>query len=173
MPQTSFSTNPVVGQTGQLVDQQPYECVSKVVGGSANIPAGRFVVRGTDTDAEAVLPSATTDITGGKALGFALWTPTHINPTGATNTERTSYIPDEEMPVVRKGVLWLRCEDNFTAGSKVFVRFTANGAGKLVGQIRSDADTDKAVALPNARFESSGSADGLAMVRFSVEPTGT
>lgn len=172
MAQTSILARPVAGYSGQLALSHPYESVSKVVGGSAAIAAGLFVVRGTDLDREAVVPAATTDITGGKALGFALWKGMHINPSTITNTDRGSYQPDETMPVVKRGYIWVRCETVFVAGTKVFVRFTVNG-DNVPGGVRNDADTDKAVALPDARFENSGSAAGLALIRFNVEPTGT
>lgn len=173
MPQTTMNVTPQVGQSGQLANTQAYEAVTKTNGQSGNIAPGLFVVRGTDADNEAIVPAATTDITGAKALGFAMFQDTYIDPTAQSNTERASYRQYAAMPVVRKGTMWIRCETAFTAGAKVFVRFTANGAGKVPGNIRNDADTDKAVALPNARFENTGAADELALVRFDVWPTGT
>lgn len=173
MPQTSFQVDPNVAQSGQLADVHDHDSVTKVVGQATAIKPGLFVVRGTDVDKEAVVPSATTDITGGKALGFVRHKSVHIASSFAQSTDRASYAEDSEMPVVRRGRMYVRCENAFTAGTKVFVRFTANGAGKVPGNIRSDADTDKAVALPNARFENSGDAGELALIRFDVWPTGT
>ena len=50
--------------------------------------------------------------------------------------------------VLQKGRVWVYCETSFNPDSDtLFVRYTANGAGLVPGQVRKDADGGKADEL--------------------------
>ncbi len=182
-PQTSITENPAAGMSGQLYDMNDYDSESMVNAEvSAAITPGFFVINGATTDA-ALLPSALTDISTGKARGFAIYQDLHINPSVLTNTDRAKYVIKEYFPVARRGRMWITCPKAYTRNGLVYIRCLATDPTyPNVGQIHPDVgsyDVDGAGAgaaeahctlLTYARFLTSGIAGTLALVEFDVKP---
>ena len=101
------------------------------------VPVGVVVVRGTAAT-QCKVPAS--DAETQKPLGVS-----KLNLTRITE----AYSIGEALDIVRDGEIYVVCEDAIAHGDTVYVRHTANGAGKLVlGAIRSDADSGNAsVAL--------------------------
>jgi hypothetical protein len=162
--QTAY-TDPSASVIGGKFNNAPQDIVT---GNSATaIPVGRFVVKdGTTYNDRVKLPAASGDITDlSLARGFAGKAPGVESDSSTTVQTHAAYAA---FPVVKKGPLWVRTEQNVTPADPVFIRFTANGTGKDVGQVRKDADTDKAVQATYCRFLQSGSADGLVPVDVNL-----
>lgn len=124
------------------------------------IPFGRYVVRGA-SDAVAKLPTATGQVTG-SGLGFAL------RDMAKEPNAALGYNALQMVEIGTFGFFWVYCETAAAFGGSVFARFTTATDGSDLGQVRNDADTNKAVAIPNARFEQTISAAGLVIVRLSL-----
>lgn len=135
------------------------------IANAQTISFGKFVCQDSETglDSTARLPYQAADITGLAALGIAIHS--HDNEQALAGSTNPGYAHGVEMNVVRQGTVWVRVEDAVVAGGAVFVRYTVNGT-KTPGSFRSDADSSKAAQLPNARYETSANAGGLAVVKF-------
>ena len=154
MPQTSMSADPAVAQNGELAYPIRTKVIDSKVAASAAIPFGIFVTRAANGTVRA--PALTGEVTA-SGVGFALRDDTKpFNSAG--------YAVGDQIPVLRKGYIYALCETAWTEEGAVFARFTANGGNTVLGKIRNDADTANAVAIPNARFVTSGTAAGLAIV---------
>jgi len=125
---------------------------------SETITPGRLVVVSDTDDEECDLPTATGEVTAGRARGVAL-----ID----RQSTSTNYAADDAVRIAVSGDVWVAVEDAVASGGPAFVRFTDAGADGL-GVFRSDADTSDAVALPNAVFASATAGAGLAIVRLGV-----
>jgi len=68
--------------------------------------------------------------------------------------------------LLKAGSVFVHCETACVKGEKVFVRHTANGALK-VGDVRNDADTDKAVEINGTFSETLGSA-GIVEIQVNL-----
>lgn len=73
-----------------------------------------------------------------------------------------------QLNVMRRGSIWVVAEQAMLKTDPVFVRYTANGAGKLVGQVRKDADTGKATQLWGAKVLSEITAAGNLLIEFDM-----
>ncbi len=68
---------------------------------------------------------------------------------------------------MRFGRIYAVCELAVTYGDPVYVRYTANGTGKLqLGAVRNDTDSSHAAALAGARFIQTTAAAGIAAIEF-------
>lgn len=162
MSQTSYSIDQAAAKVGQKYDLGFDDVISLIA--QETIPFGCFVVKGTGED-QAKLPAATGDVTSITiARGFAVATQAKEQVAGATTDQYSQY---DAVSVLRRGRIWVTCEENWTQASAVFVRFAA-GTGTQKGAVRVSADTATAVALPGAKFLNSGSANGLALVEFDL-----
>lgn len=74
-----------------------------------------------------------------------------------------SYAPNNAIPVLRKGRVWVRAEDAVTADAQAFLR----QAGGNEGQFRSDVDGGNAVAV-NAWFRTSAGAGELVILEVNL-----
>jgi hypothetical protein len=155
MPQTSMIADPLTGRNGSWAyPNRPGIVDSKVVNMSGGIPFGVFVAR--DSDNKAKLPAAAGAVTTtGIGISFCDLTKEY---------DSTGYATGDEIPVVRKGYVLCQVEDAVTEEGAVFARITASGGNTQLGKLRSDADSGNATAVPNARFRSTASAGGLAVV---------
>lgn len=79
-----------------------------------------------------------------------------------------AYAVNGGVSVLRKGSVAVFTEEAVTSDDPVFVRFMANGAGKLVGQFRKSADTDKAVAWTAAKFKNTAVANSVVVVEINL-----
>ena len=142
--------------------------VADVILNELNVPFGVLVVEDTTglSDDRAHLPQATGDITTvGKVAGIAIHNHGVEQNKGGINN--LGYEPQSAMNVLRKGRVLVTVEDAVVKGGLPFVRFVA-AASEQLGSFRSDADTSDAVALPDARYVTSASAGGLAVIEINL-----
>ncbi len=165
MPAThsSFSYTPVAGLAieGMLYDMSDVDVISRIYEPSspAGVYAGKGVVQGTDPVKQCVMPS--TAITG-TFLGFVVY-----EAGKAKRASGYSYDRYESVPILRRGRIWLMAEGAIAAGTKPYIRHTANGA-LLPGNIRGDADTAKADQLEGVLTETATSGAGLILVSVNL-----
>lgn len=66
-----------------------------------------------------------------------------------------------------KGRVAVICEDAFSVGDGVYVRYASGSGGSTLGAIRTDGDSSSAAALSRAKFVTSGSAGEIAIIELS------
>lgn len=158
--QTSYVFDKALGYPGCVVDAANTLKESKAA--AAAVPFGTLVCRrASPADGQDVCanPAATADVTA-RAYGVALRDETRKHTTG--------YETNDQVTFLRRGRVWVTVEDAVVGGAAAFVRFTVEAPDLQLGTFRSDADTDKAVALPGAVFRSSASAGGLAILEINL-----
>lgn len=106
--------------------------------------------------------STTTTGTNDKFYGLALQT--HTLEQDANGL--VQYVANDIVSVLRIGcgIGWV--EEAVNEKDPVYLRFEANGAGKVVGYFRKDADSGKALLLDGVQFNSRTTAAG--MVKISI-----
>jgi hypothetical protein len=157
MPQTTYTDAPVKAYLGGVSDEGVKDLITKSATASA-IPFGRFVSLGS-ADSECKLPAASGDV-GNKTWGVA------VAHTAQEPNSDGGYARYANVTILNKGRVWMYAEQDCTLSDDVYVRYTANGAGKDVGQVRKDDDTSKAAALTRAKFVSTASAGELVLVEL-------
>ena len=88
---------------------------------------------------------------------------------------RTGFPPNQTMPVLAKGVVYLRFEQTVPANTPLFFRTTENavpGVGERLGRPRLDADGGNAEQVPGnaARLTENAFAGEVAAVEFDITP---
>ncbi len=163
--QTAVLANNVAAIEGMVANSSSNNEIQAAIAATA-IPFGRFVNITTPSDGSSTqkvsLVDATGDITGVSALGVAI-------ADTAREAAAGGYAIAEVVPVLVKGEIWVRAEDAVTAPAAAWVRFTAGATVYTIGRFRTDVDTDKAVALPGARFMTSCGAGELTLLRFGYQ----
>jgi len=158
MPQTSVSADPVTGLAGELAYNSPLNFVqTKFCRMTGGIPFGVFVSR--QANGKVKLPAASGDVTA-TGIGIALRDQT--KEPGVTN----GYDDLEIIPVLRRGYIQVSVEAAVTEEGAVYARITANGGNTQLGALRGDTDSGNAAAVPNARFVTSTSGAGIAIVEI-------
>ena len=129
------------------------------------IPYGA-VVAYTGTGRNIALPSAT----GFKIAGIVPFVRLYEDAKDSLN--RYGYPTERWIQVAKEATIYVYCEEDIAINDAVYVRHTANGAGKLnVGTgFRNDADTATCDLIPssNARWVSSGKAGGFAQLSITL-----
>lgn len=158
MPQTSISNDPAVGLPGLFAfPMMPRRVMSRTVNQVGGIPFGVFVSR--QADERVKLPTTSGEITA-TGEGFAVRDPLKEQDASSIGL----YANGDEIAVMRSGYIWVYAEAAVTEEGAVYARHTANGGLTQLGAVRGDADTANAALVPNARFVSSTSGAGLAIV---------
>src|SRR5688500_5297032 len=109
MAQTSFTAKPPLGFPGMPHDTGFTDDISCIVEEADGIAPGLVVVRGTDRERQAKLPTATFAAT--EVLGISVRTHHARLDLSATGTE--NYENESSIPVRRKGRIWVEIEDAF------------------------------------------------------------
>jgi len=126
----------------------------------ANLPAGVFVKKGA---AQALnLPAAAADVP--RAVGVLIY-----NPIAVQTTTGLEFTAGDQAVFLEQGSIYCISENALVAGADVFVRCTANGAGKLqLGAVRADADSGNCVLMPGARviYDTTGTNPALIAVNL-------
>jgi len=146
--------------------------VATVIANEASISFGKFVSlndagqQSSDSSGRRLvhLPQVATDVTSGKALGFALHTQAVENAYSGSNL---GYDAGSAISVLRKGRVYVTAEVNVSEGDPVYVRYTVNGALTL-GSVRNDDDTSKAGLLPGAYFRKTATAGNITVVEINL-----
>lgn len=134
--QTSYSRNPVAAFAGMLGDGRDPVTSSRLNGESANVPAGIFMAQGAEGKAQ--LTAAAADRLAGIVLNTFSRNPGDM---ALSLAGTDAYGPKMLMPMLEQGSAWVVCEQTMAVTDKVYVRFLANGAGKLqLGAVRKDLD---------------------------------
>jgi hypothetical protein len=155
MPQTSFQSDPDIAYEGQIAyPMLPRVVMSRAVAQVGGIPFGRAVVRAADRTVK--LPAAGADITN-TFEGFAL-------RQEYNEADSAGYANLKGLPVLRRGFIWVYTEGAVTEEGLVYARHTANGGNVDLGRCRADVDSSNAAQIPNAKFVSSTTAAGFAIV---------
>jgi hypothetical protein len=157
MPQSAILTDPPVAFPGQIAYPMfPRRVHSRNIVQVAGIPFGRFVARQAENKVK--LPTSAGEVTT-TGEGFTVRDPTkEFDAAGWANGDMA--------PIIRSGYIWVDTEGAVTEEGAVFVRHTANGGLTELGKARADADTANASAVPNARFMTSTTGAGLAIVEL-------
>lgn len=174
MAQTSYSIDPPIAREGDLADMNAMDATSRLAGADASdnpigIDVGRLIVFDPDaTNADyqkAYLPTAAADVTG-FAVGVS-YRDNSVEPTDGTDP---LYADGDKVPILKKGRIWVVCENILTAATmnSVYVRHVAGGAEQL-GAFRSTADSTDATVLPGARWLTTTSAiNSLALLEVNL-----
>lgn len=156
MSQTVHSIEMPDAIAGLVADAGRNYVASYLLEEAAGVHAGSFVVPGTDPETQAVAPTATGEISDGDGFGVVMYDASKMPATSAAALAAGNEYDDEDtIPVVRRGLIWVRCDDAavIVANTPAFVRHVAGG-GERLGDFREDADIADATALPNAVFRS-------------------
>lgn len=158
MPQLTIAADPAIALAGQIAfpmfARWVYSYVVSQVGG---IGFGQLVSRIT-SDTQVKLPAAGGDVTA-TAIGISV-----------RQTFReyiaAGYDDKHVIPVLTFGQIWVAVEGAVTAEGIAYARHTANGGNTTLGLFRADTDSGNAAAVPNAKFKTSTTAAGLAIVEL-------
>lgn len=154
--QTTYGYIAEIGKPGMVANDSVTDTTTKSATG--NIPFGLAVVRGATAN-KGKAPSASGDL----FIGIALRPHTLMNPLYG---ERTGYLENEAMSLLRAGYVYVFPEITVAAGDPVFFRHTVNGGLSTLGALRNDGDSGNAKQIANAIFEKAGSTTTLAIVRI-------
>jgi hypothetical protein len=139
--QTTFDVLADLGLPGDPYDLGPMHRISKIAAAAVG-DFGLLVVRAAADDAEECrLPDATGSITS-RCWGVAMRDHTRL--------PGTAYEAGDPVLIGRKGRFFVQTEEEMVPGDAVFARFTVESPDLVLGKFRTDADTDKAVAVPTA-----------------------
>lgn len=134
--------------------------LTTLVADSQEIPFGVMVcVDANRGDEFCRLPRLSTDI-GGKTWGVS------VSNTGR-EPNAGGYASQSNVAILNKGRIWVMCEEAFTVGADVYVRYASGAGGSQLGAVRTDSDTSTAGQLARAKFVSSGAADTLALIELN------
>lgn len=130
--------------------------------GGIDIPLGVAVRDGSADDLATILGAGTVDadLLGIHVRGIDAL----VNELGADNNVVG---PGKTLSVLSKGVAAVLVEDAVTKGANAFCRIANPAAGDPVGLFRSDADGGDAIQMLSAKFDSSTTGRGIALVRVN------
>lgn len=157
MPQLSITNDPQVAFEGQIAYPMfPRVVMTRFVAQAGGIPYGIAVVRAADKTVR--LPVLTGEVTNSFEGISVRQEYREENSQGYSNLE--------PLPVMRRGYIWVAVEGAVTEEGSVFVRTAASGGNTQLGAFRADADSANATLVPNAKFVTSTTAAGLAIVEI-------
>jgi hypothetical protein len=159
MAQLSYSATPAAAFAGMLADlcsPDLLPCYNN--NASAAIGFGLWVQRYTTTQDGLLVPIRTLDSAGDEILGVTA----HNH---ASDLDTAGIAAKDTCDVVRRGKVWVVVEENVSAGDEVWARHTT-GSGTTIGASRKSADTATCVRVKGARFASTASTNGYALVEI-------
>ena len=158
--QTSYALNAPTGLLG-MPSEDWLKQIDTVIPTTA-VAVGKFVVYDTTAGQvpnKAMLPSAAVQITGPRRGGFVI-----LDPSREGGVDYAALKPT---PVMRKGRIWVLTETAIGRRVHPFIRFTVNG-GNTPGNLRHDADTDKAVEQTQIITVTEAGAGELVLVEIDL-----
>lgn len=138
---------------------------------TAAIPFGIGVAydgAATDESPRIKIPTATTDTFIGitcKILRQPFGVDTDFLSVVTSTTQSARYEINDPITVRVLGEIWVYAEVAVNPSLPVFWR-CVTASSLLAGDFRTNADTDKAIQIPNARWKSANSAAGLALLEL-------
>lgn len=149
--QTSYNIAQAIAYAGGIYAQAPHDIISRAVETAAGIAFGVAVSRGTDKDAQAV-------VGGSDLLGIVIRS---LDKEGAANTGAIQWNELEQAGILRSGYVWAKCVAGCVPGNAVNYNTTT-------GVLDAGAPGAGEAAVPNASWESTASANGLAVLRIGA-----
>lgn len=158
--QTTYSAQPARAFAGMLDAMlEGASTLSRFNEESASIPYGVMVAQGTAENQIANLSG-----TGDDFLGVTIHEHTEIDSAGeAAEIEADG----GKASILRKGRIWVVVEEAIALTNDVYFRHTAAGA-EVLGAFRTDADTADADQLTNARWLTTTSGAGVALLEINL-----
>ncbi len=163
MSQTAVAEQ-AVAQAGMKADAGFDHVISRLAEGA--LYYGRCAVLGTDPERQAVHPDAAAEITAeASLLGVVIQSHAQESQAGSA---APSYVDKAAVPLMRRGVVYVKVEEAVTPSDPVYVRYAAGGNG--IGSFGKTAGTTERALVPNGkmRYLSSAAADGLAKLEVSL-----
>jgi len=144
MAQTAYNFFPPISLAGEFYDSAPHDIVTRTCATLA-VGFGTFLVK--DAGDGNVLPPSAAASSSSVIEGVVAYS--QFIESGLSGDGKTPASPaGKPINCLQRGRIYVVCETAFNPDSDtLFVRFTANGAGKLVGQVRNDNDGGKADEL--------------------------
>ncbi len=158
MAQIDYNLYHGKGYVGGIADLSPREVETKFNEESQPgfMGFGRGVTYGTSDDSILFPVSA-----GAGIIGFTILT--HNHELSGVGSDEISIAENDVVDVLRDGSIYVQPETAVSQGEQVFVRHTV-ATTELLGAVRNDLDTDKAVAV-DWEFGESGDADTIVKIR--------
>lgn len=167
MSQTAYDEKPKIAMPGMIADNSPNRIRTGKFTNAAGGQFGTFVTKGAAEGDVTLLADANSKIAG------LLVHTHHVDAQSAPAGKDLAQ--NDIVPVAEEGRFYVVIEEDMTEDDPVYVRHTANGAGKLqIGAVRKDADDAggaKAVLLKGATVRRGGTlaGDGVAVISFNLE----
>lgn len=164
MSQTAYNEKPAVAMPGMIADQSEPRIRTGKFTDAAGGQFGTFVTKGA-SEGDVKMMTGAAD----KVAGLLVHTH-HIDVTSLPAGKDINQ--NDIVPVAEMGRFYALIEEDMAEDDAVYVRHTANGAGKLqLGAIRNDDDGGNAVLLKGATIRIGGTlaGDGCAVVAFNLE----
>lgn len=98
-------------------------------------------------------------------VGISAFTHKTLQTPSSSNNE--VYEDNDSMPVLRRGRIWVVSEDACNPNEAVYARCASGSGGSVLGKFRTDDDSNTAIAVPGARWLTSASAGGLAVLEVN------
>lgn len=154
--QTTYALNRNSAYEGLIADNQLRNVVSRRA--ETDIGYGLGVLWGTNDDSTK-LPTATFD--GKLFLGVTRYTLNHES-VGGNHVIPQNFSAD----VITDGVVWVFCENGCSPNDDVYLIHTSSSGN--VGRFRTDANTNKAVKVPGAKWLTTATAGKLAKIKLNI-----
>lgn len=120
-------------------------------------------------DDDCKLPTASGDITSVlKPLGVTRSNVARDPNFPSGGTAGYTYQIGDSVELVSRGRVWVTVEEAVAPGDDVYVRHTASGGNTQRGSFRTSSDSSTAALLAGARYLTTASADGLALVDLNL-----
>lgn len=164
--QLDYSQSPAAGYPGMQADTG-YKHVISCKNPNVAIPFGLYVTR-DDADGRVKLPTTAAEVTNGNGIAIADFASESIN-----NGQAAGYPLKSAVSVMRQGRVWVEVEENVVEGDDVYVRHANGNASKVQkGAFRKSVDqvaaADTATKIPGAKYRTSASAGGIAIVEVNM-----
>ena len=123
--QTTYGTDPAIGIKGQLADSGHHDVIAMVNNeASQEMAFGLAVVfEGSTDDQGALAPDAISETVAGILVHSHRYSNAPSGDLGTTGLKAGAMLD-----VLRKGRIWVECEDGCSPGDRLFVRAVATGA---------------------------------------------
>lgn len=172
IPQTTYPIVPGESFNG-AVDQCQYEDrISRIAESLVAVGAFQFMgtnppgATGVSPGGVKLIPDGTVVGSVGSFIGVAVMDMARSPFLGTANTSSGSgqYQIGDDVPLIRRGRIWMYSETAYTQGNPVYVRVTAAGIA-VTGQIRDGAAANF-VLHPTAIFMNTSAAPGIGLVEI-------
>lgn len=160
--QTSVSFTPAIAIPGMVRGT----AAERTRAAAVVMQNGLFVCIGS-ADEKCKLPTASTDITGRLGLGITRDNVARDPNFPPGGTAGYTYQVGDSVAIAYRGEIAVTVEEAVAPGDAVYVRYDT-GTGSQKGAFRASADSSTAALLPGARYLTTASAGGVAVVDLNM-----